>query len=149
MKNGYKIQKNNENGFTLLEILAALAIMGVLVVVMIPFFTNYAVFTSKAEENVDAINLAEKVMYEVVEDYPLQSYISSASIANCDTTPNLLPSRNGLPKNISGDKVYEVKGLLCSRPGKQRGGENINLYQLKIELWNEQTMVTETFTYIK
>lgn len=140
MKNGYNFEKNNENGFTLLEILAALAIMGVLVVVMIPFFTNYAVFTSKAEENVDAINLAEKVMYEVVEDYPFD--VGSIS-STCHNSLSPLASGNGLPDKIEGDQLYNVKAYVCKAIDRQS-----KLYQLKIELWNDQTLVTETFTYL-
>ncbi|GGD03444.1 type II secretion system protein [Pontibacillus salipaludis] len=141
MKNGYKLQKNKENGFTLLEILAALAIMGVLIVVMIPFFTNYAVFTSKAEENVDAINLAEKVMYEVEDEYPIDVKSIHAS-CNSNALLKLSPG-NGLPDTIEGDKLYNVKVYVCKTNDRKS-----TMYQLKVELWNDQTLITETFTYL-
>ena len=55
----------NNGGFTLIEILASITILGIVVTIFLSFFSNATLLSSKTEDKLTAINLAEKELYEV------------------------------------------------------------------------------------
>ena len=70
----------NEKGLTLVEILAALVILGIVLVSMMSFFTQSAKFTSHNNEKLTNIQVAEEVIAEVREG----AYLSSDSFTRDD-----------------------------------------------------------------
>ena len=63
-----KIIKENENGLTLVEILAALVILGIVLVSFMSFFTQSAKFTTYNYEKLTAVQVAEDVISNVREN---------------------------------------------------------------------------------
>lgn len=59
-----KILRNNE-GLTLVEILAALVILGIVLVSFMSFFTQSAKFTAHNNEKLTAVQVAEEIVAEV------------------------------------------------------------------------------------
>ncbi|QKS72394.1 type II secretion system protein [Paenalkalicoccus suaedae] len=59
--------RQNEQGFTLLEILAAIVILGFFSLAAGTFFTQSAMFANSVEEEVDRTNLNQAILYQVVE----------------------------------------------------------------------------------
>lgn len=60
--------KRNENGLTLVEILAALVILGIVLVSFMSFFTQSAKFTAVNYEKLTAVQVAEDVISNVREN---------------------------------------------------------------------------------
>lgn len=71
--------KNNQ-AFTLIEVLASITILGIVLTVFMSFFSNATLFSSKTEDKLTAVNLAEKELYEVTNS--LESYCKSHSCQN-------------------------------------------------------------------
>lgn len=68
MKNGGTLVKRliqKENGLTLVEILAALVILGIVLVSVMSFFTQSAKFTAHNNEKLTNVQVAEEVIAEV------------------------------------------------------------------------------------
>ena len=66
--------KNNQ-AFTLIEVLASITILGIVLTIFLSFFSNATLFSSKTEDKLTAINLAEKELYEVTNN--LEEYCKS------------------------------------------------------------------------
>ncbi|TWT08388.1 type II secretion system protein [Planococcus sp. CPCC 101016] len=62
-----KIIRKNEKGLTLVEILAALVILGIVLVSFMSFFTQSAKFTTYNYEKLTAVQVAEDVISNVRE----------------------------------------------------------------------------------
>lgn len=63
-----KIYRHNEEGLTLVEILAALVILGIVLVSFMSFFTQSAKFTTINYEKLTAVQVAEDVISNVREN---------------------------------------------------------------------------------
>lgn len=70
----------NEKGLTLVEILAALVILGIVLVSVMSFFTQSAKFTAHNNEKLTNVQVAEEVIAEVREG----AYLSSDSFTRDD-----------------------------------------------------------------
>lgn len=57
----------NEEGLTLLELLAAITLMGIVLVVFMSFFTQSAKFTAHNQETLTSVQVAEEIVAEVRE----------------------------------------------------------------------------------
>ena len=60
-----KRQMQNERGLTLVEILAALVILGIVLVSVMSFFTQSAKFTASNHETLTAVQVGEEVVSKV------------------------------------------------------------------------------------
>ncbi|SFQ22290.1 type IV pilus modification PilV family protein [Salibacterium halotolerans] len=54
-----------QQGFTLVELLASLTILSIVIISFLSFFSQYILFSVRAEDELTAVNAAEEVMYEV------------------------------------------------------------------------------------
>lgn len=88
IKNTLKYNLNN-NGFSLVELLVAVAILSVIVVPIMRSFTTAAITSSKAQSMQNATSIAEKVMEEVksisgkdVQSLPSEEYTKKDSDGN-------------------------------------------------------------------
>lgn len=84
MKNNKNIL--NKNGLTLIELLGAMTILSIVIITFLSFFSQYLLFSGKVEDNLTAVNVAEKVLNTVRKDDPTTNY---------DPYPHELPVVNG------------------------------------------------------
>ncbi|MFB5282220.1 prepilin-type N-terminal cleavage/methylation domain-containing protein [Peribacillus sp. Hz7] len=75
----------NNNGFTLIEVLASITILGIVLTVFLSFFSNSMTFSVKAEDKLTAINLAEKELHDLTNS--IEAYCKTK---NCEE-PNNIP----------------------------------------------------------
>ena len=75
----------NHNGFTLIEVLASITILGIVLTVFLSFFSNSMTFSVKAEDKLTAINLAEKELHDLTNS--IEAYCKTE---NCEE-PNNIP----------------------------------------------------------
>ncbi|OLS36329.1 hypothetical protein BTR22_12570 [Alkalihalophilus pseudofirmus] len=55
----------NNNGLTLIEVLASMVILSIVIISFMTFFSQSMMFSSKVEDRLTAVNLAEKVLVDV------------------------------------------------------------------------------------
>jgi len=72
----------NNNGFTLIEVLASITILGIVLTVFLSFFSNSMTFSVKTEDTLTAINLAEKELHNVTSNFKTKSYEKSIELNN-------------------------------------------------------------------
>ncbi|GAA0450492.1 type II secretion system protein [Alkalibacillus silvisoli] len=67
MKSHIKLMRSNQ-GFTLIEILGAITILSIVLISFIGFFSQSIILSSKVEDELTAINIAESVLSEIKDD---------------------------------------------------------------------------------
>jgi len=155
MKIQLKEYAKRSNGFTLVEILAAITLLGIVIVVFIPFFTQHAVLTSKSEENLDAINLAEQIIYKTKNNEQLNTAINnnpnlfsedceSPTILQNENYPDIVPTAGYVESN----KNYYPKISVCKE------NSSPNLYVVNVSMYvkqknNASQFVTEVYGYLE
>ncbi|WEG17382.1 prepilin-type N-terminal cleavage/methylation domain-containing protein [Alkalihalophilus pseudofirmus] len=55
----------NNNGLTLIEVLASMVILSIVIISFMTFFSQSMMFSNKVEDRLTAVNLAEKVLVDV------------------------------------------------------------------------------------
>lgn len=55
----------NDKGLTLIELLVSLALISIVIVTFLSFFSQSVLFSSKSEDKLTAVNIAEKVIAEL------------------------------------------------------------------------------------
>ena len=63
-----KIKKMNSGGFTLVEIIASIAILGLVIVAVLPFFPQIMSWTKSTEDQLVTSNLLSQVAYDLKND---------------------------------------------------------------------------------
>ncbi|WP_226036522.1 type IV pilus modification PilV family protein [Aquibacillus saliphilus] len=58
----------NNNGFTLVELLAAITILSIVIISFLGFFSQSTLFSSKTDDKLTALNVAERILSEVKND---------------------------------------------------------------------------------
>jgi len=91
----------NNNGFTLIEVLASITILGIVLTVFLSFFSNSMTFSVKAEDKLTAINLAEKELYDVTNS--IEAY---CKIKNCEEPNSISPDKYTRPDISLNNKTY-------------------------------------------
>ncbi|MFJ5621771.1 prepilin-type N-terminal cleavage/methylation domain-containing protein [Peribacillus loiseleuriae] len=85
--------KNNQ-AFTLIEVLTSITILGIVLTIFLSFFYNAITFSTKTEDKLTAINLAEQELYEVTNS--LETYCKTN---DCQTIPVDKYIRPSIPLN--------------------------------------------------
>jgi type IV pilus assembly protein PilA len=110
-----KLNSRNEKGFTLIELMIVIAIIGILAAIAIPQFSAYRkrAFNAAAESDVRNMATAEEAYYVDWQTYTstqslLTGYVQSASVqptVGGDTNSYTLTAYHS-----SGDKTYSLIG---------------------------------------
>ncbi|USK58976.1 type II secretion system protein [Peribacillus asahii] len=114
----------NNNGFTLIEVLASITILGIVLTVFLSFFSNSMTFSVKAEDKLTAINLAEKELYDVTNS--IEAY---CKIKNCQEPNNISPD-----KYTRSDISLNNKTYLSTVTPLSQNAEEISLGLLPISI---------------
>lgn len=142
------MKSNSQSGLTLLEVLASIVIVGLIVTTFFGFFSQSMLFSSKNEEDLQAINTARRVLAYVQE-------------ANNSNIASLLATRNnklGLKLEESSSSYYiEVQNnnKYYVQVKKLPSGPSYSLIPIAIQICdtpckdNRENLLSETFGYIK
>lgn len=141
----FRKMKKRENGFTLVEIIASIVILGILVVFLLPAFPNIMSGSSDAEDKMVTGNLLTKVVEDIENDSVLQSYVSSVEIpqGKYKMIPKEKTSSKG--KYVVDGKAYKV--ILSIQQTKKE--KEIGIVRTKIKITSpSEKESSETFAYL-
>ncbi|WP_066063779.1 type IV pilus modification PilV family protein [Neobacillus soli] len=119
----------NNDGLTLIELLASIAILGIVIIYFLSFFTQSIMFSSKLEDKLTALNVAEKVLSNVKNNQ-----------ANLDA-----------PVNLNGKYYYP--NITYPLPSNEEN--KLKLIRVNIKIYMKQNYdpnsqpLTEIFGYVK
>ncbi len=128
---------NNDRGFTLIEIIASIALLALVIMVLLPIFPQIFKWTGKTENELTASNLVGQVAYAVkndrVEDwYPIP-------VKECKGEAKGISYKTYTLNNIN----YQSTIGLCKEA-------SVNLYRAEIKVYGENNnLISESYTYIK
>jgi prepilin-type N-terminal cleavage/methylation domain-containing protein len=91
--------RSTERGFTLIESLLAIAILGIALVGMLPSMLTFADSNLRAEERSEAVAIAQEVM-EALRQQPTETLLDTG-----DATVEIF---------LMGEREYEVEQHFCS-----------------------------------
>lgn len=141
--------KQLKNGFTLIEIIASITILGIIVVILVPIFTNVMSNTSQAEDRMITGNLLRQVSEDIREDQQLADYISTQikKMPNCEGQYKRI-GKEKLPRNgfyQVDEREFLVDVSVCQTSKEKEAG----LVRAKIKISSpEEKETSQSFTYI-
>ncbi|WP_010099178.1 type II secretion system protein [Ornithinibacillus scapharcae] len=128
---------HNKNGFTLVELLASIAILTLVIGAFIPIFINIAQWNNKSEDNLIGANLIAEVAYNLESN---AEGFSNIEIASCNDTYSFVDYGDSYEMN---GREYDVNLHVCQE-------EKVSLYRTKIQIYSQDnTLVGESYTYIR
>jgi prepilin-type N-terminal cleavage/methylation domain-containing protein len=125
----------DRNGYTLIELLASITILTLVIVAVIPLFTNIAQWTNKSETNLIGSNLIGEVVYDLKMN---PGEFNSKNITSCSGDYSLFDKYTTYEVD---EKEYYVDIQLCQE-------EMVDLYRTKIQIYSHGNLISETYTYI-
>ncbi|ARD47049.1 prepilin-type N-terminal cleavage/methylation domain-containing protein [Sporosarcina sp. P33] len=142
------MRRKNEKGFTLVEILAALTILGIVFVSFMTIFSQMGVFNARTESKLETINLAKKEL-SFWKDNPLPlEGTTGITVLKKDaaSSPGFIIyqyTRQDEPKY-----EYQVKYRVHSdlKPFVE---SSVKLYRFQISIYENGREISETFGYME
>ncbi|MCG7344998.1 type II secretion system GspH family protein [Sporosarcina sp. ACRSL] len=135
-------QKLNERGMTLVEILAALVILGIVFVGFMTVFPQMTNFNEKTESKLSAMNEVRVL---------LDNYRNSSYSLNDFTSENGYIEKNEAwirtEKSELGEVKYRVEKQAALPAGDSEG--ELSLHEINISIQKDSKVISETFGYIE
>ncbi|MDN7240344.1 type II secretion system protein [Planococcus sp. N028] len=166
---------NNEKGLTLVEVLAALVILGIMFVGIMTIFPQMTLFNAKTETKLDTMNLVRQEMEKIVsttvptkwegqrnalnpnlyETFPVKIPLVMGASGYAKDTLNTNPTFVRY-KKISGYRYEADIYLQCeSLMAEPVSGRSCNdpdltqLYKVHLKVFKGNQLSSETYSYIK
>ncbi|WP_407272735.1 prepilin-type N-terminal cleavage/methylation domain-containing protein [Radiobacillus sp. PE A8.2] len=136
---------SNSLGLTLIEILASLVILGIILISFFTFFSQTIFLSKKVEDNLTAINVGEKILYEMKDTYTPTDSAETCPGTNPITLPSLSADNVGQYYSIN-NKNYYPNITVCQTSEE----EVLELYQIHVEIFDEDSkLLSEIFDYME
>ncbi|MDX1700670.1 MAG: type II secretion system protein [Melioribacteraceae bacterium] len=138
-------KNNTQKGLTLVEVLAALVILGIVFVGFMTVFPQMTLFNAKTETKLDTMNLAREEMTEFVENADKQATECSntASATNLNsTTENYLETRYNQLNNVK--TVFVLNDPISIDDDYCLYSVNINEYLYEFFVYTEPDLEGDT-----
>lgn len=135
-----KSHKGNEKGMTLVEILAALVILGIVFIGFMTIFPQMTNFNEKTESKLETMNLARNKLDEI-RDFGIPSVCDRQ-----DDTCQIEEEENGYQISV------EYKMDPDEPKGNVTGERQVTLHQVHIKYYlpeQEDKPISETFGYVR
>lgn len=140
------MKTNAQAGLTLLEVLASIVIVGLIVTTFFGFFSQSMLFSTKNEEDLQAINIARKVLVVVQE----------AKASDLNQLNNAMKSKIGIKNDESSLSYYieDKKNNKYYVKVKSISEATYSLTPISVQVCTTpcddvNAKITETFGYIK
>jgi prepilin-type N-terminal cleavage/methylation domain-containing protein len=148
--------KSNEQGVTLVELLASIVILSIILVSFITFFTNSFQFNRISSDNLIATNLARETQEEfknndlikqdvkkLITNKNDSSYLAKDKYSNLKLVENIVSVNSG--KNFQLNLInpnYKVLVIVSKDPDP-------TLHTVHVKVYDNLKLLSETYTYIK
>ncbi|RYG74970.1 type II secretion system protein [Lentibacillus lipolyticus] len=127
----------NCNGYTLIEIIASITILGMVVAVFLPILPQIMSWTSKTGDELVTSNLLGQVAYDVKHSSILSDH--TGVIPNCANGTISMD----YPSYLLNDKDYPIQLNVCKE-------NDVDLYRTNIQIYApDNKQISESYTYIK
>ncbi|MFD1038127.1 type II secretion system protein [Virgibacillus byunsanensis] len=132
-----RLQKINSRGFTLVEMVASIALLGMVIAVFLPIFPQIMGWTENTDEELVASNLLSQVASDTEHIEVVDFFDDSIEECNAFLTEDVYYKEYPL----NGD-IYKAKLNVCKEI-------NVELYRTKIKIYSSNDrLVSESYTYI-
>ena len=133
---------NNENGLTLIEVLASIVLLSIIIVSFLSLFPQISNFNESTEKNLQAAAVAKEVRVLVKEE-STNPHPQKFSFTNDRTGPN-----NGLYSYEGQHNEFPVLIEVDENPFNTNGNRQ-NLYKFKVTILNDENrQLSETYGFI-
>lgn len=133
-----RFKKINSSGFTLVEIIASIAILGMVIAVLLPVFPQIMSWSQKTDDQLVASNLLSEVANEA-EDINVIDLFGENVIRCEDGSSEDVFFRD---YQLNSEK-YEAKFNVCKE-------KDVNLYRTHIKIYStDDRLASESYTYIQ
>ena len=135
----------NNKGLTLIEVIVSIVILGIILLFFMNYLSQSMFSSSKVEQNLTAVNIADRILYEFDSNVYYQNINS--------TCPNTVPGNlDFLPQDSSSKRYYELNNQkyypiisLCQSSSEK----SLNLYRVNIKIYDKNNMLlTDIFDYL-
>lgn len=138
------MKTNNEKGMTLVEILAALVILGIVFVSFMTIFPQMTNFNDRTETKLETMNLAKQELNELENGYMLL------------TNQYLIPNNSNKDIKLFRYPIENYENYICEveyfikREVKRTSDPNSNfLNKIHIKIIQNDKVISETYGYLK
>jgi prepilin-type N-terminal cleavage/methylation domain-containing protein len=132
-----KLKKLNSNGFTLIEIIASITLLGTIVAILLPVFPQIISWTQNSDDELVASNLLSQVAYDI-KDIDINQ---SLPLPSCEGNKKQLDNSTYRNANELNEKIYNIELFACKEEG-------VNLYRTNIQIKKDGNILSESYTYI-
>lgn len=119
----------NNNGFTLIEVLASIVILSIVIVSFVALFPQMSLFNEKTKENLDAITIAKDVLVKM----------KSTKFTDIETGPSLLPVDQALSNDeilvLSGEYREKYIEISIDKEETKYKGSGLNRHIMQIKIY--------------
>ncbi|MFZ3578208.1 type II secretion system protein [Virgibacillus sp. DJP39] len=135
---------NNSKGFTLIEIIASISILGIVIVVFLPIFPQIMTWNNNTEKELVAGNLLEQAIHDLKGQESIVSQLEEEKIPVCPLTKKVLPDTELLSYKLN--KVsHSIVLNVCQTTEEAKLG----LYRTNIQIVSQNDKLSETYTYLQ
>ncbi|MCM3086595.1 prepilin-type N-terminal cleavage/methylation domain-containing protein [Bhargavaea ginsengi] len=147
--------KNNQQGLTLVEILATLVIIGIVFIGIMAIFPQMTLFNERTEVKLDAMNIARNEMSLLRQLEPAR-FDPSAIDAFGDLNTQVFDLNTG--SGLGGEVTlsYQIPGgyfiradIYPADPDEQFGNINLHKVHLQVSEGNPDRKISETYGYLR
>ncbi|MYL57949.1 prepilin-type N-terminal cleavage/methylation domain-containing protein [Virgibacillus halodenitrificans] len=132
-----KFKQMNSSGFTLIEIIASITILGVVIAALLPIFPQIFSWTKMTEDELSSSNLLGKVAQDIEDE----GLVSVEQLPTCPTTESL---ENFAKNTPSKEGPYSVDVAVCQSEEEVA----LDLIRAHIQILQGGKKISESYTYI-
>lgn len=133
--------KIERNGFTLIEIIASIAILGMVIAVFLPMLPQIMSWNNNSEQKLVAGNLLEQAIHDIKQDQSIITSLEGKSIPKCSSSYQI---GTELPTYKINGISHSVVVNVCQSDKEARLG----LYRANIQISSPKGNSSESYTYL-
>ncbi|RDW16337.1 hypothetical protein CWR48_16975 [Oceanobacillus arenosus] len=137
----FKNKLKNQRGMTLIELLAAITILGVVFIGFVSIFPQMTKFNVQTEEKLGTMNLARLELVELKEGLKTLNPANKEDSSSSDEIITYKYNQSGYQYEV---EYYKTPDL----PKNEHAG-SVELNKIHIKVKKDEKMISETFGYLK